>query len=97
MEKMHYVLYLNPPRPTFIMDMSDEERTIMGRHVEYWNKFMEKGKIIAFGPVLDPAGVYGVGIAEVESEEELKDFIKNDPANGVNSYEYYPMKAIIKK
>ena len=97
MEKKHYLLYLNPPRPTFAMDMSNEEREVMGRHVAYWTKFMEEGKVVAFGPVFDPAGAYGVGIVEVESDEQLQDFMANDPANGINSYEYYPMRAVVKK
>ena len=97
MEKKHYLLYLNPPRPTFAMDMNDEERAIMLRHVEYWTKFMNEGKAIVFGPVFDPAGVYGVGIIEVENDQQLMDFMDNDPANGLNKYEYYPMRAVFQK
>ena len=94
--KKHFVLYLNPPRPSFSQDMTDEERVIMIQHVAYWNKLMSDGHVIAFGPVIDPAGVYGMGIIEVEDEETVKSFITHDPANGLNSYEYYPMMAVIK-
>lgn len=97
MEKKHYCLYLNPPRPTFFMDITPEEREIMGRHAAYWAKLMEEGLVIAYGPVLDPAGAYGMGIVEVESDEQLQEFMANDPANGLNKYEFYPMKAVVKK
>ena len=95
--KKQFVLYLNPPRSTFAQDMSDEERHIMQQHVRYWNDLMSKGNVLAFGPVLDPSGVYGIGIVEVENEDQVKTFITNDPANGLNSYQYFPMLAVTAK
>lgn len=97
MNKVYYTLYLNPPRPTFMQDMSDEERGIMQKHIVYWNNLMSEGKVLAFGPVLDPQGVYGLGIVEVENEEQVKAMISKDPANGLNKYEHYLMKAVTPK
>ena len=57
---------------------------------------MGEGWIIAYGPVFDPKGGYGLGIVEVETDEQLNDLIANDPVNGLNKYEIYPMKAITK-
>jgi len=91
----HYFLKLNPCRPTFAQDMTAEERAIMMQHVAYWADLMNKGLVVAFGPVMDPKEVYGVGIVEVEDEEQLKELIKNDPATSINRYEYYPMRAVI--
>lgn len=88
MDKIHYTLYLNPPRPTFMQDMTDVERGIMQKHIAYWNNLMAEGKVLAFGPVLDPNGVYGLGIVEVENEDQVKAIISNDPANGLNQYEF---------
>lgn len=39
--------------------------------------------------------LYGLGIIAVESEEEVKEFIANDPATQINRYEYYPMMAVV--
>ena len=47
-----------------------------------------------FGPVMDPKEVYGLGIVAVDSEEQLKNLIENDPASKINKYEYYPMIAV---
>jgi uncharacterized protein len=58
---------------------------------------MSKGMVFAFGPALDPNGAYGLGIIEVENEQEMQDMIANDPANGLNKYEYHLMKAITPK
>lgn len=96
MDKKHYFLKLNPPRPTFMTDMTDDEKKIMHQHVAYWSDYVNNGTIIVFGPVLDPKGGYGVGIVAVESEEELQQLIANDPANGLNKYEFYPMRAVTK-
>lgn len=92
---MFFAVYLNPPRPDFAMTMTESERAVMTEHVEYWKDKMKQGKVYAFGPVMDPAGVYGLGVVGVENELELKDFIANDPAGKINRYEYFPMRAIV--
>jgi len=97
MSSSYFALYLLPSRPDFAQTMSDEERSIMMKHVGYWTDLMNQGKVIAFGPVMDPKEVYGLGIIAVESEEEVKEFIANDPAAQINRYEYFPMRAIVKQ
>jgi len=92
----HYFLKLIPCRPTFSQDMTPEERTIMMQHIEYWAALMNKGKVAVFGPVADPAGVYGMGVVEVENEEELIDFMNNDPAATINRYEHYFMPRAVR-
>ena len=95
MEKQFYAVYLNPSRPDFAMTMTEEERAIMMQHVGYWTEKLKQGKVYAFGPVLDPKEIYGLGVVAVEDEQELKDFIANDPAGKINQYEYFPMKAVV--
>ena len=95
MEKQFYAVYLNPSRPDFAMTMTDSERAIMVQHVAYWTEILKQGKVYAFGPVMDPNEIYGLGVVAVEGEEELKDIIANDPAGKINRYEYFPMKAVV--
>lgn len=90
----HYFLKLIPRRPTFSQDMTPEERAIMMQHIAYWTELMNKGKVVVFGPVMDPAGVYGMGVVEADSEQDLIDFMNNDPAATINRYEHYPMRAV---
>lgn len=93
--KKHYFLKLNPPRTTFAQDMTAEENKIMQRHVIYWKELMDKGIVIAFGPVFDPACTYGIGIIEIADEALLHEIQMNDPAlKAGNKYETYPMRAI---
>jgi uncharacterized protein YciI len=95
MEKKYFVLHLLPMRPDFAQTMTEDERSIMMKHVAYWTEIMNQGKVLAFGPVLDPKSVYGLGIIAVDSEQEVKEFIENDPAGKINRYEYFPMRAIV--
>jgi uncharacterized protein YciI len=67
----------------------------MMKHVAYWTEMMNQGKVLVFGPVLDPNEVYGLGIVSVDEEQEVKDLIANDPATKINRYEYFPMKAVV--
>jgi uncharacterized protein YciI len=96
MDKKHFALKLVPCRPTFAQDMSDEERAIMMQHVAYFKGLMDKGMVIVYGPVMDPKGVYGLGVVEVDDEAQVQDIIANDPASQINTYEYYPMRAVLK-
>jgi uncharacterized protein len=94
MDKKHFFLKLNPPRPSFTADLTVQEREIMKAHAAYWSKYVKEGIIIVLGPVFDPKGGYGIAVAEVDSKEQLDKLIEKDPANGLNTYEVYPMRAV---
>lgn len=87
---------LIPNRPTFAQDMTPEERAIMMQHIAYWKTYLDEGKLLVYGPVMDPAATYGMGILLVEDEEEVKTLIAGDPAGKINRYEYYPMRAVVR-
>jgi len=74
-----FVFRLVAPRPTFALDMSDQEREIMGRHAAYWKPMVESGRMVVFGPVLDGGGSWGLGVVEGDDEEELRRFAAGDP------------------
>jgi uncharacterized protein len=95
--KIHYFLKLNPPRASFTVDMTEAERAIMQQHVAYWMPYVQNGTVVVLGPVMDPRGGYGVAVVNVENEAELKELIAKDPANGLNSYEMYPMLAVYRQ
>jgi uncharacterized protein YciI len=74
-----FVFRLIAPRPDFALDMSDEEREIMGRHAAHWQPLVESGRMVVFGPVLDSSGSWGLGVVEAEDEDELRAFAASDP------------------
>ena len=75
-----FVFRLIAPRPTFALDMTDEERTVMERHAAHWQSFVESGQMVIFGPVLDTTGSWGLGVVEAEDEDEVRVFAARDPA-----------------
>jgi len=77
--KRHFLIKLIPPRPSFPLDMTKEERQLMQEHVAYWTKLAESGIALLFGPVSDPAGSYGIGVVEVEQEKDIAALTANDP------------------
>ena len=76
-----FVFRLKGPRPTFALDMTDEEREIMGRHAAHWQRYIDSGQMVMFGPVLDAAESWGLGVVEAddEHEDELRAFAADDP------------------
>jgi uncharacterized protein YciI len=88
---MYFFLKTNNPRPTFHLDMTPEERSTMQQHVAYWSEKAKVGSAIVFGPVMDPRGVYGIGVYNAPDEATMRAWIDSDPANGLLSYEVLPM------
>ncbi|GAC1598168.1 MAG: hypothetical protein NVS3B21_23450 [Acidimicrobiales bacterium] len=74
-----FVFRLKSPRPTFALDMTDDEREIMSRHAAYWQTLVDSGQMVVFGPVLDGTGSWGLGVVEADDEEELRAFAAGDP------------------
>ena len=74
-----FVMRLIAPRPTFALDMNDEEREIMGRHAAHWQPFVDDGRMVVFGPVLDDTGSWGLGVIETDDEQALRAHAEQDP------------------
>ena len=75
-----FVYRLIAPRATFSVDMSEPERATLVEHGRYWTQLMEQGKAVAFGPVHDPAGPYGLGILIADDMAEAEALRDADPA-----------------
>jgi uncharacterized protein len=74
-----FVFRLIAPRPTFALDMTDEERQIMGRHAAHWQPMIDAGRMVVFGPVLDATGSWGLGVVEADNEAEIRALAAQDP------------------
>jgi uncharacterized protein YndB with AHSA1/START domain len=97
-DKRVFLIRLLPPRPTFMQDMTAEERTMMQNHGAYWRAKLAEGVAIAFGPVADPKGGWGLGLIKARDEAEVRRFEAEDPAiasgRGLR-YEVMPMVALV--
>ena len=89
-----YFCRLISPRPTFAQDLTGDEAKLMQAHAAYWKGWMDKGWVVAFGLVADPAGPYGIGIVEVENAADVLGLTRDDPAIRADRgfrYEVHPM------
>ncbi len=84
----YFLCRLMPPRATFMQDMTADERAIMGAHGRYWRAKLADGVAIAFGPVVDPAGGYGLGIMKADDESALAAHLAGDPAVAAPGFRY---------
>lgn len=96
-DKKYYYLRLNPPKASFMQDMTAEEKAIMQQHVAYWNPYVENGTVIVLGPVYDSAGGFGMAVLAVDSDEQLQELLNLDPANSLGNYDIFPMRAVTKR
>lgn len=98
---MKYFFYrLLPPRPSFPADASEAELGIMRQHVAYWAEHMQKGRVIALGPVFDPRGNYGIGIIRLQDGEDPQPLGENDPAIRAGAgfgFEFHPMPQVMSR
>ena len=54
-----YLCKYIPPRTDFLATMTAEESNWMKQHGDFLNNLLDKGLIVAHGPVMDPSGGYG--------------------------------------
>src|SRR5918993_910386 len=93
----YFVYKLIPPRPTFDTDMSDDEAALMGEHAGYWQQQLDAGRVVVFGPVSDPSGVWGLAVVEAETEDDVRALGADAPGvrSGMATYEFLPMPVAI--
>ncbi len=72
----------------------------MKEHGGYWQRKLAEGVVVAFGPVLDPAGAWGLGLVRVADEAAARAFLDEDPvirARRGFRYEIFPMLALVSR
>jgi hypothetical protein len=94
MSKHHFYVKLIPPRATFPVDMTSDERAIMQQHIDYMSGAFAEGKVPIFGPVLDATYPFGMAVFEAESESEVRGLMEKDPSisSKLNQFTVMPMK-----
>jgi uncharacterized protein YciI len=82
-------------RPDFPANLTPEEQATMGAHVAFLKEQLAAGKLVVAGPVLDPAGVFGMGVFEVGSADEVQAILARDPASGIGRYQVSPIASAV--
>ena len=84
-----FLFRLLPPRADFAQTMTDAEQQAMAAHMEYWQQLLHDGRVLVYGPVADPEGVWGMGVVRAESQQAALLVGQNDPvvARGVCTFD----------
>ena len=66
----------------------------MDEHARYCQEHFAAGRLVLYGPVLAKGGAFGLGVLEVDNEEEARRFGEGDPSvkAGLNRFEIHPMR-----
>ncbi|HET7651241.1 MAG TPA: YciI family protein [Gammaproteobacteria bacterium] len=94
----YYFCKLLPPRPTFMADITPAETALMQEHGRYWRGVMSQGKVVAFGPVADPKGAFGVAIVRLQDDTDITSLTDHDPvilANAGFRFEILAMPQLV--
>ncbi|TIT00539.1 YciI family protein [Mesorhizobium sp.] len=88
-----YLCKYIPPRADFLATMTGEEREWMKQHRDFSDDLLDRGLIVAHGPVMDPSGGYGVSLYRIADDLDIQAITSEDPIvrNGAGHYEHHPM------
>jgi uncharacterized protein len=78
--------------------MTPAEADLMQKHAGYWQGLADRGIALVVGPVLDPAGVWGVAIIDVNDADAAAGVTNEDPIISAGSgfrYEIHPIPQAI--
>ncbi|WP_006244590.1 YciI family protein [Mycolicibacterium tusciae] len=82
---------LTPPRADFAQTMTPAEQQAMAAHQEYWQQLLRDGRVVVYGPVAQPEGVWGLGVLRAADRAEVLAIAERDPSvtAGVNTFEVF--------
>jgi uncharacterized protein YciI len=71
--------------------MTPQEQEAMAAHMEYWQQLLQDGRVVVYGPVADPEGVWGLGVLRAADRADVLALGERDPSvvAGVNSFEVF--------
>jgi uncharacterized protein YciI len=74
----HWVYFLHTSRENFAATMTDVEREVWGRHLDFLKRLLDDGSLILAGPTLGRINT-GIGIFEAPDEAAARAIMAADP------------------
>jgi uncharacterized protein len=86
-----FLFRLIPPRADFAQTMTADEQRAMAEHMAYWQQLLKDGRVVVYGPIADPEGVWGMGVLRAADRAEVLEIGERDPSiiTGVNTFEVF--------
>jgi len=96
-QKKAFLIRIQPVRPTFVNDATEEENKIMGAHFQYLKKLAAEGKVVMAGPSINGTKSFGLVVVEVDAEAEAQKILQDDPSYtaGLQKGEVLPFRIAI--
>ena len=91
MSETLFLFRLVPPRADFAQTMTPAEQDAMQRHQAYWQDLLAEGRVVVYGPVADPEGIWGMGVLRAADRAQVLEIGNSDPSvlAGVNTFEVF--------
>ena len=88
---MLFLFRLIPPRADFAQTMTADEQQAMAEHMEFWQQLLHDVRVVVYGPVAYPEGVWGMGVLRAADRAEVLAIGERDPSvtAGVNTFEVF--------
>ncbi len=86
-----FLMRLIPPRADFAQTLTPAEQQAMAAHQDYWQRLLAEGRVVVYGPVADPEGVWGVGVLRATDRAEALAIADRAPSvlAGVNTFDVF--------
>ena len=66
-----YLCEVYPAARGFPRDHDSRGNKWMKQHGDFLNNLLDKGLIVAHGPVMDPSGGYGVSLYQIADDQDI--------------------------
>ena len=95
---MSWLVVLRPAREEMVSQPTPEEARVVAAHYEYLVRLRDDAKLVVAGPSMVEGDTFGIGVLDVDGEDEAKAIVAGDPAvsSGVMTAELRPMRIAVR-
>jgi len=93
-----FLVVLRPVREEMPFEPTEAESRIVGEHYDYLVELRDAGKLVVAGPSVVRGDTIGIGVLDVDDEDEVRAIVAADPAvsSGVMTAEIRPMRISVR-
>ena len=95
---MSFLVVLRPVRADMAFEPTESEREIVSDHYGYLVGLRGEGKLVVAGPSIVSGDTFGIGVLDVDDEDEARAIVVADPAvtRGAMTAEIRPFRIAVR-